>query len=185
MAYDPKHLRRWTFPNDYMGAHWDGYYSTGVGQSRDSSALEESNFYAMLELIGGEQGARDNGPLDENGEEIPLVVVVRESHWAVGWIEWIAVHESAEDALREADKAAERLENYPVLDDDDYSEREWQKCEDIWTDCFNPRERVRYIRNHAYDIPAGSFRALRAGIQRGDWSEASRFLPCPSELAND
>ena len=81
----PKHLKRWERPKDYFGAEWSRYYSAGVGQSRDSDCLEQSNFAVMLEALGG---------------ETETVVVVRESHWAVGWVEWIAIHQSDEQALR-------------------------------------------------------------------------------------
>ena len=77
------------------------YYSAGVGQSRDSDCLEQSNFAVMLAALGGES---------------ETVIVVRESRWAVGWVEWIAVHELDTVALAEADEQCERLANYPVLD---------------------------------------------------------------------
>ena len=68
----PKHLKRWTRPRDYFGAEWSRYYSAGLGQSRDSDCLEQSNFAVMLHELGGESDT---------------VIVVRESHWAVGWVE--------------------------------------------------------------------------------------------------
>ena len=75
-------------------AEWHSYYSAGVGQSRDSDCLEQSNFAAMLASLGGES---------------ETVLVVRESHWAVGWVEWIAIHEADEKALAIADAQCERL----------------------------------------------------------------------------
>ena len=83
--YQPERLERWKMPRDYSGAEWPDYYSSGVGRSRDSDCLEESNFHSMLAALGGESDT---------------VQVVRESHWAVGWVEWIAIHESDEAALR-------------------------------------------------------------------------------------
>ena len=82
-------LRRWTLPANYMGAKWPDYYSAGVGQSRDSSAFERANFDAMLALLGGEKSGGED-PKDE-GSALSLVRVVRASHWAVGWVEWIAI----------------------------------------------------------------------------------------------
>jgi Resolvase, N terminal domain/Helix-turn-helix domain of resolvase len=49
-----KHLKRWSMPSSYFGAEWHSYYSAGVGQSRDSDCLEQSNFAVMLEALGGE-----------------------------------------------------------------------------------------------------------------------------------
>lgn len=39
-----KHIKRWTMPDSYFGETWPDYYSSGVGQSRDSDSLERSNF---------------------------------------------------------------------------------------------------------------------------------------------
>jgi hypothetical protein len=46
--YEPTNLKRWTMPRDYFGATWPNHYSAGVGQSRDSDCLEQSNFTVML-----------------------------------------------------------------------------------------------------------------------------------------
>ena len=63
------HLHKWTRAQYYIGSEWSEYYSAGVGQSRDSDCLEQSNFAVMLTALGGESDT---------------VIVVRESHWAVG-----------------------------------------------------------------------------------------------------
>ncbi len=69
-------------PANYSGAIWPAYYDSGVGQHGESDALERSNFTCMLAALGGVSDT---------------VVVVHERHWAVGWIEWIAIHQ--DDAL--------------------------------------------------------------------------------------
>jgi hypothetical protein len=161
--YQPERLERWKMPRDYFGAQWPEYYSAGVGRSRDSDCLEESNFHAMLSALGGES---------------VTVQVVRESHWAVGWVEWIAIHESDEQSLRAADRLCGELEDYPILDEDDWSTREWEECERVWSDCYTDRERVRYLRERGC---VQGFSALRAAVS-GDWSAACRLLPCPTDL---
>ena len=161
--YVPEHLERWTLPKDYFGAEWPEYYSSGVGRSRDSDCLEESNFDAMLQGLGGESAT---------------VQVVRESHWAVGWVEWIAIHESDEQALRAADAMKERLENYPILDEEDFSEREDHECDVMWTMGFAPSDRIRHLRESGCTT---GFRELRAAVN-GDWGAAANLLPCPSEI---
>src|SRR5260370_30310285 len=88
MTYDPEHLKRWTLHDNYFGAEWPDYFSSGVGQSRDSVALERSNFECTLKALGGES---------------ETVIVVRESHWSIGWVEWIAIHQDDSAALRIAD----------------------------------------------------------------------------------
>ena len=161
--YQPERLERWTMPRDYFGAEWPEYYSAGVGRSRDSDCLEESNFYSMLSALGGESDT---------------VQVVRESHWAVGWVEWIAIHESDFDALRAADGMQERLEDYPILDESDFSEREDEECSRVWSDCYRERDRIKYLRERGC---VTGFRDLRAAVG-GDWGAACQLLPCPSDL---
>jgi hypothetical protein len=48
------------------------------------------------------------------------------NHWAVGWVESIIIHPSDITAVAEAELIVSEMENYPVLDDEDYSDREYQ-----------------------------------------------------------
>lgn len=144
----PEYLKRWTLPSHYFGAQWPDYYSAGVGQSRDSDALERANFDAMLKAIGGEQTSEDKEDPNDPDCALSLVRVVRENHWAVGWVEWIAIHESAIEALEIADKLKGKLEDYPVISEDLWSEYEQRDADETWRNCYRPKERVEYIRKH-------------------------------------
>jgi hypothetical protein len=137
MATEYKHIKRWTMPQDYFGEVWPDYYSSGVGQSRDSSDLEASNFACMLRDLGG---------------ETETVIVVQESHWAVGWVEWIAIHESDEKACAIADQNNESLEDYPVLDENDWFEREHATVCQVWKECLSIKERVELCRKAGVSI---------------------------------
>ena len=161
--YQPERLERWKMPRDYAGAEWPEYYSAGVGRSRDSDCLEESNFDAMLAELGGESDT---------------VQVVRESHWAVGWVEWIAIHESDEQSLRVADALRQDLDAYPVLDEADWSEREDHECEVMWSRGYAPSDRIRKLRESGCTT---GFRDLRAAVN-GAWGAAANLLPCPSDI---
>ena len=149
--YEPTNLKLWTMPENYFGEVWPATYSAGVGQSRDSSALERSNFAAMLKAIGGES---------------ETVTVVRESHWAVGWVEWIAIHQDDSAALKTADDIQKRLEDYPVIDESDWSEREDEDAQEIWTNCYNDSERLAYIRKHRSQFEFSDYADL-IGCVRG------------------
>lgn len=127
MDYQPKNLRLWTMPDNYFGAVWPAYYSAGFGRSRDSDDLEESNFATALAALGGES---------------ETVEVVRESHWAVGWVEWIAIHQDDDKALHIADDLVERYRNYPCLNEDDWSDRECNRAQESWENS-DLRERIR------------------------------------------
>lgn len=161
MEYVPTRLKRWTMPRNYAGEVWPDYFSAGFGRSRDSDDLEESNFHSAIAALGGES---------------ETVRIVREGHWAVGWIEWIAIHETDYAALRVADELQERVEDYPVLDENDWSEREDATAQYLWRTCYNWRERVDYIRLHRDQFEPRNFRNLLACV-RGDY-----FLGYASEL---
>ena len=85
---------------------------------------------------------RDSGLLDEsNGTVIakrleeftegddPDVVSERHDHWVVGWVEGFSIrvfHDGEiTPAFRVYHELAERLEDYPILDESDYSNREY------------------------------------------------------------
>jgi len=109
-----RHLKRWRTPSNYFGAEWDGWYAAPVRRHRDSEILDNSNWEVQLERI----------------PESETVQAVTESHFAVGWVEWLAIHESDRGALAEAEKIGEQLENYPILDEDHYSQLEWKTMEE-------------------------------------------------------
>jgi hypothetical protein len=153
---DPKHLKRWTRPACYIGEEWPEYYSAGVGQSRDSDCLEQSNFAVMLAELGGESDT---------------VIVVRESHWAVGWVEWIAIHETDTAALAIADAQCGRLADYPILDEMDWSEREWNAACETWEHA-GLRERMEYCKRAGISI----FAARRAELPQDDNGNLRDYL---------
>lgn len=87
-----------------------------VSQTRDSGPLDRSNFAIALELLDGES--------DD-------VEVYRFGHWGPGWYEIIIVRPgSAAQAV--AEEIASRLEDYPVLDETDLSEREHEQEVEDW-----------------------------------------------------
>lgn len=159
LAYEPKHLKPWKLPECYIGAHWDGYYSAGFGQSRDSDALERSNFQCAWERLKSTSAQ-----------------IVRESHWAVGWVEWIAIPASDSAALKLADEMCAKVESYPVLNEDHFSQLEQEEADETWKNCYNPKERIAYIRRYRSQF---EFRDLAdmLGCVRGNY-----FVGYASEL---
>ena len=126
-AYEPHTLERWTLPDSYCGEEWPGHF-VFLGQHRDSDCLTRSNFISALVALGGES---------------ETVVIVRERHWAVGWVEWIAIHESDSVALTVADEIAAALTDYPVVSDDHFSQLEWDEVCAYW-ERMSVRDRVDY-----------------------------------------
>jgi hypothetical protein len=149
MNYQPENLRRWSLPDSYMGASWPEYF-VFLAQHRDSDTLTRSNFLAGLAAIGGESDT---------------VQIIREGHWAVGWLEWIAIHESDAKALREADEIAGALTDYPVVSDEHFSELEWSEACEYW-ERLSVRERAEFIRDSR--CGASVFAARRDELPQDD-----------------
>jgi hypothetical protein len=82
-----------------------------LGRTRDSESVEEVNFQVALEALGGE------------GDHVQII---RENHWAVGWIEFIIIHPEAAQQIEDAEDMLERIENYPILDEMALSDYEWE-----------------------------------------------------------
>ena len=114
-------LERWTRPDSFMAMDSGWQYTCEcfvfLGRNRDSDLLTESNFECALQELGGESDT---------------VKIVRESHWAVGWVEWIAIHESDSKALGSASDMIDSLNDYPILNENDFSEREWNAAQEYW-----------------------------------------------------
>lgn len=152
MKYQPQNLERWTRPSDF-GQYVENWFYTSkafvfLGRHRDSDLLTESNFECALAALGGESDT---------------VKIVREGHWAVGWVEWIAIHESDRIALQIADDIQAGLSDYPIVDDSDFSEREWNAAQDYWHE-LDISERVDMCRDAGLSI----FAARSESIPQGD-----------------
>lgn len=121
----------WDSRANYMGTPLDEFDNLYVvmARNRDSDLLTESNWDCAVKQLGGES---DN------------VVIHRFGHWACGWLEYLCVTE----AMREQGQAiADSLEDYPVLDETDYSEREWSAATDHWAS-LTIKERVRLCQGY-------------------------------------
>lgn len=96
---------------NYLGPDLSDWLS-GPSQSRDSDILAQSNFACALDQLGGEVEGQ--------------VEVHRFGHWACGWFETILVNAANDTACAELLKIHDALENYPVLNDSDFSDREYE-----------------------------------------------------------
>jgi len=123
MNYTPQNLKRAT------GSRLREYFVAPVTHHRDSDLLTESNWDAQLATLKPLHADVPSDP-DEDGSP----VVIRDRNPLVGWAEWLAIHQDNSEALEAADKLAERLESYPILDEEDNSRREWEDYERSWAD---------------------------------------------------
>ena len=143
----------WTMPDSYFGETWEDYY-VGPSRHRDSDDLTESNFRTALKELG-----------DEEGEETETVFIVREGHFLVGWVEWIAVHKSDKEAVAKLTEIEERLESYPVLDEEDWCERESDSANETWSNCYDDKERLEYIRENRSQFDFNGWSDLRSVVK--------------------
>lgn len=106
------------------------WYVAPFSRNRDSGPIAESNFAVGLKELGGESDT---------------VQVHRFGHWANGWFELVLVQPGTQ-AERIANELERSLENYPVLDDMDLSEREHADYVQSWNQCGLSRDFARALR---------------------------------------
>ena len=109
--------------------------------NRDSGLLDLSNAEAICEALT---------PFSEADD--PDVVYESHSHWAVGHVDGFSVRVFRDGEITDAFKTyhnlAERMAEYPILDEGDYGEREYEaKVENI-------AEAAWRLKNE-YDLPEG------------------------------
>jgi hypothetical protein len=113
-----------------------------MGRNRDSLPLDESNFHCALEHMGGES---------------ELVEIANFGHWACGWFEIIIVHP---DLTEKAEQLASDFADYPVVNEEDWSRREWEWKNDIWNDCYSLRERIELCQENGASIFAARHESI-------------------------
>jgi hypothetical protein len=126
-------------PSD--AAFWDDrLYTTHapvIGWAeRGDDILEESNYLSALSLIEGAAG-------DDKDEHVIDATV---GHWLVGSLRQLFVQVRDADgeftaAFREAVELSEGLKDYPVVDESDYSEREWKAWEENASEAIDQAQR--------------------------------------------
>jgi hypothetical protein len=140
----------WDNWSNYVGqTTFDGWYSV-VTRTRDSDCLARCNFDAILDALGGED--------EERG-----VTIHRFGHWACGWWEVLAIHESSPH-LPIAAEAVRKLAAYPVYDEDALSEAEHVEASEVWRH-YTVKERIAFMRRHASECECQDWSDLRAAIQ--------------------
>jgi hypothetical protein len=111
------------------------------GRHRDSGLLDQSNAAAIEEAMEPFTAGDD-----------PDVVPETHSHWAVGWIDGFSIRVFKRGritkAFRTYHELAQRLADYPLLDEEDFSRREY---EDTIANLADAAWRLK----REYDLPKG------------------------------
>lgn len=142
--------------------------------NRDADCLSRSNYRCFVQALGGKgtEGAKGNEDISDS------VAIEEASHWACGWIQYLIVDPACLESVKTAEEILERLDNYPVLDDEDFCALEMEEANDIWRDYYRPKERLEYIREHRSQFDFRGFADLLA-VARGKY-----FSGYASELLN-
>lgn len=143
--YQPTHFDSKTY---FIGntVNIDNWYVAPVIKTRDAKILDEVNFEAVLELLGGE------------GERVEIHHF---RHWLCGWYELILVHP---DLKTDLEKIEKRLDSYPLLNEDEYSNRVFNVACDYWAES-SIRDRMEICKDNNISIFASRSDCLPEGIQ--------------------
>lgn len=165
MAYQPTHLEPYERPAHYGGAEFHGYY-TVYGVHRESDTLTRSNWRSIIRALGfaAESDVPNFDPRESDDLGGPNVIITRAGHPLVGWVDTLRIRTDAPDhLLRTADEILAGLEDYPIVDEDDFSTLEYDEAATYWERC-SVAERVDILQRHAGstgETPSSIFAARR------------------------
>ena len=116
---------------NYMGEVPEDKWLCVLTRSRDSDCLTESNWRIALKMLGGES---DSVRIDRFG------------HWACGWWESLSVL-SGSAAHKIGEEIKEKIDRYPVLDEEDWSNLEADEASELW-ESFSTKDRIDWMRTN-------------------------------------
>lgn len=148
----------WKHPRDYAGFSPDGDYVLATRSGNQRTILEESNWYSMIAGLNVPAEPYDCRETDWTSR--PILYTWTASHWAVGYVEYLMLRADAPEELQE--NAAEllcALADYPILDESDYSDRQWKAMCEYWE-----RDSVRGRMEFCREAGVSLFAARRADV---------------------
>ena len=162
---------KWEHPSDYGGHSPDGAYVLAT-QTRDSDALERSNYVRIFEELRDCAEKYDNPAWDE-----PSVYDFRAGHWAVGWVEHVIVKANAPtEVLKLATEILDGLEEYSVYDEEDYCELQFTEVCEYW-EYVSVSERVEMIQESGSSCSV--FSARRDDFPQDDCGSLQQYIVSP------
>ena len=146
----------WTRPSDYAGHNPVGEYVIAT-RTRDSSILEDVNYSRILEDLDG-INQQSGHPYHRKIEDAATVFEAfdvydfRARHWACGWVEHLMVKpEAPDDVLIASAEIVSALADYPIYDEDAYSEKQHDAVAEHWAH-MGTGERVQYCQSAGVSI---------------------------------
>lgn len=173
----------WETPESYYGFNPVGDYCI-YARNRDSSILTNSNFEGLEKIL---MEVSNNLPapeprFDEQGREMPSswVYTFSASCWAHGWREYLMLRhvdagpEGYDELVQQANALVTELRDiYPILDEDDYWERQDAAMTDYWNS-LSIEERVALCKDHDESIFSARADYPPANV-RDSWSDSGEF----------
>lgn len=153
-------MNKWRRPDYYIGPDYDDYF-VSFSQHRDSDTLTRSNFEVASKQL----------------EEFEGVEIIKDNHFLVGWVEYILVPESNDKAVKIAQELHDRVENYPILCEEHFSQLEDTEAQEVWQNCYDVSERVRYIRQYGSEYWFSDYAELLSCC-RGEWYPGDSATLC-------
>lgn len=147
-------MQKWKHHDSYGGFSPDGDYVL-YARTRDSQILTESNWDYIVKKLN--VLAFDNGSYSDCkglNDSRAAAYHWRAGHWACGWIEYLMIrHDAPPEIIAAAQSIHDDLESYPVLDEDDYSTRQYDAAEQYWSE-MSEEERAEAIKEHGTEESA-------------------------------
>lgn len=169
----------WTSPGSYAGYDPVGHILV-ASKHRDSDALSRSNWTEACQRIAKAANVEtlpDLADLYEGGwpsgrrlepEEMPAAYTFSASHCMVGWVEYMLVRPDApESVLKEVQAIADDIAAYPALNEDAWSELEWNEAQDYWAS-MSLRDRLEIITDSRGERACSIFAIRRDYIPEDD-----------------
>jgi hypothetical protein len=130
-------------------------------EHRESDVLDRSNAKALREYLATLPELTDDWEITDC------------NHWAVGWVKHLSYR--VVDADGKPSRMAgivkawfAALRDYPIADENLYSEMEDEEAQEVWTRCYSDADRLTFIREHRHEFEFRSFADL-LGCVRGKY----------------
>ena len=162
---------RWTTPSSYCGFNPIDDFVLYT-KNRDSDSIELSNYDEFIATVKNELKVNIGGVLSNKQVDLEPGAYVyewRAGHSACGWVDYLMLSKDAPENVKQIFLSMlEALEDHPVLNEDDLSEREWNNANYTWANCYNVRERAELIKKYSNPAYVSIFAARRDYIPEGD-----------------
>jgi hypothetical protein len=143
--------------DNYAGEDMRNYYVFPLSRTRDSGLLTNHNFNYCWDKISHKARA---------GTGVYLF-----NHWACGWYEIILINKNNSMAILLAEDLISEYENYPIFNEDEYNDKEYQYVIDQWENATLSNRLDMLKSAHPHDSNINIF-----GIRHADYFREDDYL---------